>query len=759
MNWIKQNKLLSFFLALFCLLGLLVALSSQIIIFFLRSYLSDHASDVELSSLQVNWWRSDIEITGLATRDSDGNRFSVNELYLDWVMTDLWDNQLTVESLKINGLKVDIKSDNFKVLKVGPITIPATTTTEVEEPVEPWAVTVSDVAIHKSNICVSDNSASFHSVSLPLTTDQSLNTCMGLDKLTMPGTFNLDIATGPVLESPIELAGFSLKLSDDTSYASIGQVLIEPLSFTMDSLESEKLKITDITLLSSDEVDISDNGIRLSDLTINQFKFVMESSDLSVASIQAESFNLYTRASDQAIHSLVSLASAGVEDLKVKSGDISLSNLQVGSTNLLENFQGDADNTITQIGQISVAKLSKAANHISVGDTQIESLQVSLVMDETGVNAANWFAQSDQAVEEEASAESVITWDLSSFKLGGESTIQFEDNSLGNPLTQSIHELLIDLGTIAPGQSSDTPVTVAMKINEHGTFNAGGVIKQHNNTLGLQLEGALKHLDMVDLSPYAQRFIGYRVDTGQLNLDYKFTINEHDIDATLETKLERFELGELQEHEKHELNDELGLPLPLALDLIRDSDNNISLNIPIHGKTDDPQFSVAGIISTVTVKAIKNAVIYHYSPLGMLTLASGVFDLATALKFDPVQFEPQNTELDAGDKEQLDKVVKVLADKPRVKFVVCAVATEADQVFKDEVVDQPVAETTDKPQPPKVRRVPTLGPEQLVAIANERQQKVLDYLKSGSIPAERLLACNIKIAKDKADKPVVNLSL
>jgi len=185
----------------------------------------------------------------------------------------------------------------------------------------------------------------------------------------------------------------------------------------------------------------------------------------------------------------------------------------------------------------------------------------------------------------------------------------------------------------------------------------------------------------------------------------------------------------------------------MALDLLRDSDDNIELEIPVTGDINAPDFSISDIISTVTFKAIKNAVIYNYSPLGMFSLAAGIFDLATALKFDPIEFEYASVELNQGAKEQLDKVAKLMAEKPKVKFLVCAVATVNDWAALN-----PLKSDKDI--------VPPVDTQIILDIAEKRQKTVIDYLLNvGQIEGSRLLTCNTKLNKSEASKAIVELSI
>jgi hypothetical protein len=323
------------------------------------------------------------------------------------------------------------------------------------------------------------------------------------------------------------------------------------------------------------------------------------------------------------------------------------------------------------------------------------------------------------------------------------------DESFDKAVLHQISELKLNLSElkILSKDASKTDVKFEARIGEHGTIKSAGTIIPLLDNPTVALVGKLSDIDLTQFTEYSARAIGYRIDSGNLTTDFNFKLENNQLDTSTESRLEKFELSKLQEHELQKDNKELGIPLPLALDLLRDSDNNIELEIPIKGDLDNPDLSISSIISMVTFDAVKNAVIYNYSPLGMLSLASGIFNLATALRFDPLEFEYSTIALTAQSKKQLDKVSEVMKSKPKVKFLICGVATEADwSAQKEHKNNQQTA--------------PTINIDYILKLANQRQQNVLDYLtESHQIEATRLIACKVKVSQNKDDKAFVKLSI
>ena len=132
-------------------------------------------------------------------------------------------------------------------------------------------------------------------------------------------------------------------------------------------------------------------------------------------------------------------------------------------------------------------------------------------------------------------------------------------------------------------------------------------------------------------------------------------------------------------------------------------------------------------------------------------MATTVFDLATALRFDPVQFAPGEEVLDDDDRNRLQKLADTMQKKPRISILVCAQATQLDLMLPEP------KQTSAKAEEQGISAEQTT---QLLELAKRRQTLVLDHLvDEHGIERERLSGCNVKLAPKKDAKPVVKLSI
>ena len=476
---------------------------------------------------------------------------------------------------------------------------------------------------------------------------------------------------------------------------------------------------------------------------------------------------VWQKAKDEQHHKAASFDSLEIETAKVGVKSQVVKGLELTGLALLENFDepNETHPTLVSLKTLNVDSI-EVTESINVGKISLNGFDGLLVLHpQDGLNVTKWLYSEPEIIEEQvqdktAPAAKRVTIDKVTF--GDDAKLTLVEHTLGKPQTHQLSKLKLAMTPIVLGGQANEPATASdvdfsAMIEQAGQLSLKGAIVPSND-LQMDLKGKLQHLGLTAYSNYSARHIGYRIEQGQLDVDFNVKVDKGQIDSNFALLLKKFDLGELQQHEQSAANNELGVPIPVALNLLRDNDDNIELSIPISGDLNKPDFSLTSVISTVTFKALKNAVIYTYSPLGMLSVASGLVDLATALRFKPLDFAPREFALDDAAKTQLDKAGKVLSKKSKVDLVLCANAT---------LQDLPVVSVVDSEGKtvvvPHKGGVEALSDEQrklLLDTAIERHTAAQAYLVAKhNIAAHRMLLCNVKF-DDKADSmPEVAVSI
>lgn len=123
----------------------------------------------------------------------------------------------------------------------------------------------------------------------------------------------------------------------------------------------------------------------------------------------------------------------------------------------------------------------------------------------------------------------------------------------------------------------------------------------------------LQNLELSPLSPYSGAYIGNAIEKGKLHLDLAYRIAAKQLRAQNHILLDQFILGH-----KIDSPDAFNLPVGLAIALLKDRGGEINLDIPVSGRTDDPQFSAGKIIIQSLMNIMTKAATSPFALAGML---------------------------------------------------------------------------------------------------------------------------------------------
>ena len=186
-------------------------------------------------------------------------------------------------------------------------------------------------------------------------------------------------------------------------------------------------------------------------------------------------------------------------------------------------------------------------------------------------------------------------------------------------------------------------------------------ISGHMNPLAAQkhidLAIKLDDLDLSAMSPYSGKYAGYAVEKGQLALDLKYLIQARKLDAKNDVRIDQFTFG-------HEVDskDATGLPVRLAVSLLKDRQGVIKLDLPVSGSLDDPKFSVWGVVGMVLKNLLVKAATSPFALIGSL------FGSGEELSW--IEFDPGRADLPAAARTKLETLNKALYERPALRLEV-----------------------------------------------------------------------------------------
>ncbi len=233
----------------------------------------------------------------------------------------------------------------------------------------------------------------------------------------------------------------------------------------------------------------------------------------------------------------------------------------------------------------------------------------------------------------------------------------FADFSLTPNFATAIQQLNGQIGTIDSRQAKPASVDIKGKVDRYAPVTIKGNVNPFDPMAALDIATSFKRVELTTLTPYSGKFAGFRIRKGRLNLDLHYVITKGQLKAENKVVVEQLQLGE-----KVDSADAVDLPIRLAIALLKDSDGKISIELPVTGDLNNPQFSVMPIVWQTLRNLVVRAATAPFKFIGGLISGGGAQDLGN------VSFAAGSSELSKDSQSALDSLAKALKERPALRL-------------------------------------------------------------------------------------------
>ncbi|WP_448089421.1 DUF748 domain-containing protein [Pseudomonas azerbaijanoccidentalis] len=492
-----------------------------------------------------------------------------------------------------------------------PAITPAAADSPKAEPVpsKPWQVLLNDVQLRDYQVHLADRKAQ-PAVALEL------------------GPLNLDLQKFDSLNGSPFLLKLDTGVGKQGKLMADGEVNLAPIS--------AKLNV------QTKDIDLRVAQSYISPFIRLELRSGMLGSDLAVnlKSTEPLAFNVTGRAQVDQLHTLDTLKTRDflkwqqlvVEGLNYQHGD----SLSIDKVNLLQpyvRFMINDDRT-----------------------TNVDDLLIPQPAD-TGAKPA--------AAKPAASKEKPLGIHIGGIAIN-DGSANFADFSLTPNFATAIQQLNGQIGTIDSRQAKPASVDVKGKVDRYAPVTIKGAVNPFDPMSSLDIATSFKRVELTTLTPYSGKFAGYRIRKGRLNLDLHYQITKGQLKAENKVVVEQLQLGE-----KVDSPDAVSLPLKLAIALLKDVDGKISIELPVTGDLNNPQFSVMPIVWQTLRNLIVKAAAAPFKLIGGLVSGGGSEDLGS------VSFAPGSSDLSKDAEGALDKLSKALKERPALRLEIEGTAAKS----------------------------------------------------------------------------------
>ena len=298
-----------------------------------------------------------------------------------------------------------------------------------------------------------------------------------------------------------------------------------------------------------------------------------------------------------------------------------------------------------------------AANSYSVNTIKLDQLYSRvLIRKDKSMNVNDILIQSKTKKTEPkkkvAKAGKPIKYKVNKVIIANSST-DFSDLSLILPFSAHITQLKGSVKGISSKKNAEFDINLDGKVANLSPVIIKGLITPSLGNSNVELNFNSMPLPLV--TPYMAEFAGRKIEKGNMTLGLKYDIKDKKLNASNNLLIEKLVLGEEVENP-----DAVSLPLGLAIALLEDSDGNITLDVPITGDLENPEFSVSALVFDAFVNVLTKII---SSPFNAIASLMGSDEDMSQISFTAGEFQLADTQ-----HAKLDSLVTALSSRPMLKL-------------------------------------------------------------------------------------------
>ncbi len=341
------------------------------------------------------------------------------------------------------------------------------------------------------------------------------------------------------------------------------------------------------------------------------------------------------------------------------------SELQVAGLSIEDPASGDE---IAGFARLELSGIQATPAAVTVAGITLTDLRANAVVAEDGtLNLAA--LMKTQAEEPLAAATATAVSPLRQQSSSGPVIAIHRINFLGGNVTFSDHSVQPDVrvalsglsGTVI-GLSSATrargDVAIKASVEGVGPVAITGRLDPLGQRPFVDLKVESRNVDLPLFSPYSAKYAGYELARGKLRLDVNFRLDDTRLNAENVVTLDQFTFGAASSSP-----DATKLPVRLAVALLKDTRGQIVIDVPIQGRTDDPEFRIGRVVVRVIVNLLTKAAVSPFALLGSM-FGGGGEELAYQ------EFAPGTAVLLDSERPKLATMIKALNERPALNVIV-----------------------------------------------------------------------------------------
>ncbi len=765
------------------------------------------ASEAHVEDINLNLFSGSFELTGLSMQVAENDSAQIGHIYANINMLDLISSRVVLDEVTLQDVKAQVyRGDDGSISLNGLQLVNNKATATHNE--ETQTISEKPLAFAINKLLIKQVSVSYQ--------EEDFQQQLVVNELTLNNIKSWQPESIAAVEidmtlnkSPMILTA-QLNLFDKIRKLK-GQASIKSLAFTpfakyyRDYLTDLQGKLTvssrfdiamDGQISGHVENDVEIAGLDLQYQHIQQQNEVIQwkgktelmANSLPVIHGTLQIKNSTTTDSEQK-YEVASFSSLALQELAFKAGNITLDKINLQDMKLATQSK---DHQLLELGQLNINKVDfrQSAQSVAIELITLNKPILQVTLDEKKqlrqitplLATIQAFSKSNEQAETETSTAISTEQDkkplgikIAKLILKEPGKLDFSDLSVSPNYATTIHFNQIEMDNISSTEAAD--FQLALKQGDYTTLDIKGSGLLLDITRQIAFKAKIKQLDLPPVTAYTSEAIGYGMKSGVIDSDISVKIDNRNIDSLVDLKIDSIEVVETQAKTAEQVTSASGMSIDLAVSTLKDDKNIIDLKLPVKGNLDEPDFDLSLVVNKALGKAMQSASLsylkYALQPFGSLV---SLFNLAKAaaehISLPPVLFKPNSVEFAENQQDLLEKVLKVLKQRPALKIKACGISALEDyNSIKQELMTAEIErikqqqKTENKEADPNKPKEEIIIAEEVIRqhmkdLADKRSARVKNYfLEKGDLKSNRILNCLSSSSMDEKSHAAVELQI
>lgn len=231
------------------------------------------------------------------------------------------------------------------------------------------------------------------------------------------------------------------------------------------------------------------------------------------------------------------------------------------------------------------------------------------------------------------------------------------DDTIPGQFKTTLQRFSGSVSNLAWPEFQKSRVELAGFVGARAPFTASGWVNPDPAHLFLDMHVTTANAELIPFTPYVIKFAGYPLKEGRVTADVAYKVNGRQVEGENHVVVDRLTLGP-----KAAGKPIFDLPIRLGIALLKDSDGRITLDVPVRGSLDDPEFGVGKVVWQAVKGIFLKVATAPFKLLG--SLFGGSEDEGQQLQ--TIEFAAGATSLPTAATNRLTRLITALNKRPEL---------------------------------------------------------------------------------------------